>query len=46
MGKSRKLTPEELAVRREREREFRELLERRRELDRRLATQHERRQAT
>jgi hypothetical protein len=42
MAKNRKLTPEELAERLKREREFRELLERRRELDRRLAAQRER----
>jgi len=33
------MTPEELAERLEREREFRALLERRRELDRRLAAE-------
>ena len=39
MAKRRKMTPEELAERLEREREFRALLERRRELDRRLAAE-------
>jgi hypothetical protein len=46
MGKSRKLTPEERAERLKREREFRELLERRHELDRRLAAERERRTAS
>ena len=44
MGKSRKLTPEEHAERLKREREFRALLERRREVDQRLAA--ERKQQT
>ena len=39
MAKRRKMTPEELAERLEREREFRALLERCRELDRRLAAE-------
>lgn len=42
MAKNRKLTPEELAERLKREREFRELLKRRRELDRRRAAEGER----
>jgi hypothetical protein len=37
------MTPEERAERLKREREFRELLERRREVDRRLAAQREQR---
>jgi hypothetical protein len=43
MAKSRKMTPEERAERLKREREFRELLERRRALDERLAAERERR---
>ena len=43
MAKGRKMTPEERAERLKREREFRELLERRRELDRQLAAQREQR---
>ena len=39
MGKGRKRSPEERAKRLQREREFRELLERRLELDRRLAAE-------
>jgi hypothetical protein len=43
MGKGRKMTPEECAERLRREREFRELLDRRREVDRRLAAEREQR---
>lgn len=43
MGKSRKLTPDELAERLKREREFRELLERRRAVDQRIASDRARR---
>jgi hypothetical protein len=43
MGKSRKRTPEELEARLKREREFRELLERRRAMDERLAAEQARR---
>jgi len=46
MAKSRKMTPEELAERLRREREFRELLEQRRELDQKLAAERERREAS
>jgi hypothetical protein len=46
MGKPRKRTPEEHAERLKREREFRELLERRRALDEKLAADRERRKAT
>ncbi len=41
MAKKRKMTPEELAERLKREREFRELLERRRELDQKLAAERD-----
>jgi hypothetical protein len=44
MAKGRKMSPEEPAERLKREREFRDLLERRRELDRKLAA--ERKHAT
>ena len=44
MAKRRKRTPEERAERLKREREFRELLERRIEVDRRLAAERERQQ--
>jgi hypothetical protein len=43
MGKSRKRTPEEVEARLKREREFRELLERRRATDERLAAEQARR---
>jgi hypothetical protein len=43
MGKPRKRTPEEREERLKREREFRELLERRRALDEKLAAERERR---
>jgi hypothetical protein len=43
MGKGRKQTPEELEARLKREREFRELLERRRATDERLAAEQTRR---
>ena len=43
MGKRRKMTPEEHAERLKREREFRELLERRRALDERLAAERKQR---
>jgi hypothetical protein len=46
MAKPRKRTPEEHAERLKREREFRELLERRRALDERLAAERERRSAS
>jgi hypothetical protein len=46
MAKPKKMTPEELAERMKREREFRELLERRRALDEKLAADRERRKAT
>jgi hypothetical protein len=46
MAKSRKMTPEELAERLKREREFRELLERRRALDEKLAAERKRREAS
>jgi hypothetical protein len=46
MAKPRKRTPEEEAERDEREREFRELLERRRELDKKLAAERERRETS
>lgn len=46
MAKPRKMTPEEHAERLKREREFRELLERRRELDKKLAAERERRDAS
>jgi hypothetical protein len=39
MAKGRKMTPEERAERLKREREFRELLERRREVDQRIAAE-------
>jgi hypothetical protein len=43
MRKPRKRTPEEHAERDRREREFRKLLERRQELDRKLAAERQRR---
>ncbi len=43
MAKRRKMTPEEHAERLKREREFRELLERRRALDERLAAERDKR---
>jgi hypothetical protein len=43
MAKPRKMTPEERAERLKREREFRELLERRRALDEKLAAEREQR---
>jgi hypothetical protein len=46
MAKPRKMSPEELAERLKREREFRELLERRRALDAKLAAERERREAS
>lgn len=46
MAKPRKMSPEELAERLKREREFRELLERRRVLDAKLAAERERREAS
>jgi hypothetical protein len=42
MAKGRKMSPEERAERLKREREFRELLERRRALDERLAAERKR----
>jgi hypothetical protein len=42
----RKRTPEERAERLKREREFRELLERRQELDKKLAAERKRREAS
>jgi hypothetical protein len=42
MAKGRKMTPEERAERLRREREFRELLERRHELDQKLAAERQR----
>ncbi len=44
MAKPPKLTPEELAERRERDREFRAMLERRLEIDRRLRAEREARE--
>jgi hypothetical protein len=46
MSKGRKMTPEERAERLKREREFRELLERRRELDQKLAAEREQRRSS
>jgi hypothetical protein len=46
MAKPRKMTPEERAERLKREQEFRELLERRRALDEKLAAERERRGAS
>jgi hypothetical protein len=46
MAKPGKMTPEELAERLKREREFRELLEKRRALDEKLAAERERREAS
>ena len=46
MAKPKKWTPKELAERLEREREFRELLERRRALDERLAAERAGRKAS
>jgi hypothetical protein len=46
MAKPRKMSPEERAERLKREREFRELLERRRALDAKLAAERERREAS
>jgi hypothetical protein len=46
MAKPRKMTPEELAEREKRSREFRELLERRRALDEKLRAERERRGAS
>jgi hypothetical protein len=45
MARPRKRTPEERAEREQRIREFRELLERRRELDKKLAAERERRES-
>ena len=41
MAKPRKMTPEEHAEREKREREFREMLERRQALDKKLAAERE-----
>lgn len=46
MAKPKKWTPEERAERLKREREFRELLERRRALDEKLAAERQRREAS
>jgi hypothetical protein len=46
MPKPRKMSPEEHAERLKREREFRELLERRRALDEKLAAERKRREAS
>jgi hypothetical protein len=46
MAKPRKRTPEEHAERLKREREFRELLDRRRALDEKLAADRQRRNAS
>ena len=46
MAEPRKMSPEELAERLKREREFRKLLERRRALDAKLAAERERREAS
>ena len=46
MAKHRKTNPEERAERLRREREFRELLERRRAVDEKLAAERERREAS
>jgi hypothetical protein len=46
MAKPRKWTPEERAERLKREREFRELLERRQELDKKLAAERRQREAS
>jgi hypothetical protein len=46
MTKRRKMNPEERAARLKREREFRELLERRRELDRKLAADRKQREVS
>jgi hypothetical protein len=46
MAKPKKMTPEERAERMKREREFRELLERRRALDEKLAAERARREAS
>jgi hypothetical protein len=46
MAKPRKMTPEERAERLKREREFRELLERRRALDEKLAAEREQRSSS
>ena len=46
MAKPRKRTPEEHAERLKREQEFREMLERRRALDKKLAAERERRGAS
>jgi hypothetical protein len=43
MAKPRKMTPEERAERLERHREFRELLEKRKALDKKLAAEREQR---
>jgi hypothetical protein len=46
MAKPQKMTPEEHSERLKREREFRKLLERRRELDKKLAAERKRREAS
>jgi hypothetical protein len=46
MAKPRKWTPEGRAERLKREREFRELLERRQELDKKLAAERKQREAS
>lgn len=46
MGKPRKRTPEERAEREKRVREFRELLERRVELDKKLSAERAKREAS
>jgi len=46
MAKRRKMTPEELEERLKREREFRELLDRRRALDQKLAAEREHRRGS
>jgi hypothetical protein len=46
MAKPRKMTPEEHAERLRREREFRELLERREALDKKLAAEREQRKGS
>jgi hypothetical protein len=46
MAKPRKMTPEEHAERDKREREFREMLERRQEVDKKLAAEREQRKTS
>lgn len=46
MAKPRKMTPEERAERLKREREFRELLEKRKALDEKLAAERKQREAS